>query len=716
MANKEQLRILKREGVEAWNQWRKNNPDKEINLRGADLREKNLSGVDFSKADIRSTNFTGATLGGAKFCKAKAGLQKRWAIGLVIVSLFIAFVSGLFSTMSSLGFLYVLSENARLNNDQKIISILILSVINIIFFYVTINKGLVAGISSFAVAGGVAGGVAVAVTFAETGAFGVVAFLGVIAGAGGVAGGVALAGAVAGAVAGAGAFAFAVAVTVAVTTTVAASAVLAVGVVLAGGVAGAFAVTLTVAVGVAVTFVLLSAYIGWRSIKGDERDALVRSFAVAFAATGGTNFQGANLTDANFTKARLKSTDLRKATLTRVCWYGAKMLDRVRPEETYLRNEPLRQLLITGEGQNQNFDRLDLRGINLQNANLQDASFIGTDLNRANLQNANLSGAKLVQTLLEGADLTRATLTGACIEDWGISNTTKLIQIDCDEIFLKLSTKEPLYRQRRPADQERNFEPGEFAKLAQKIPNTVDLVFKDGIDWQTFLKTFQELRVESDTGELPVIQTIENKGDGAFVIRVKVPKQVDEAEYERKFRLKYELKLEAQDKEIKLLCEQKELYSQQIEDIRKNNEDIRKNNTDLMGIVKTMAEKETTKYDQRGAKINIGSYVDTAQSGSHQQGYANQTNYETPDQNLAEAAAEIQKLLEQLSQNNPTTTNRGKMKVVAEVVDQIESNPTLKVRVINSLKAGGTETLKVAINHPLVNILMATIEGWQEAE
>ena len=89
---------------------------------------------------------------------------------------------------------------------------------------------------------------------------------------------------------------------------------------------------------------------------------------------------------------------------------------------------------------------------------------------------------------------------------------------------------------------------------------------------------------------------------------------------------------------------------------------------------------------------------------------------EAERQNLAEAAAEIQQLLEQLSQTYPTSTNKEKMAVVAEAVDQIENNPTLKARVINALKAGGTEAFKEAINHPLVNILIATIEGWQEAE
>jgi hypothetical protein len=130
---------------------------------------------------------------------------------------------------------------------------------------------------------------------------------------------------------------------------------------------------------------------------------------------------------------------------------------------------------------------------------------------------------------------------------------------------------------------------------------------------------------------------------------------------------------------------------------------------------KSMSEAYQSKYDQRGAQI--GSQVDTAQSGSRQQSINKQYNY-APEQrqNLVEAAAEIQQLLEQLSQTYPTSTNAEKMKVVAEAADRIERNPTLKARVINALKAGGTEAVKEAINHPLVNILVATIEGWQDTE
>ncbi len=91
-------------------------------------------------------------------------------------------------------------------------------------------------------------------------------------------------------------------------------------------------------------------------------------------------------------------------------------------------------------------------------------------------------------------------------------------------------------------------------------------------------------------------------------------------------------------------------------------------------------------------------------------------NNEASQQNLTEAAKEIQALLEQLSQTYPSNTSKEKNIVVGEVVDQIENNPTLKGKVINALKSGGVEAFKEAINHPLVNILVATIDGWQNAD
>lgn len=62
---------------------------------------------------------------------------------------------------------------------------------------------------------------------------------------------------------------------------------------------------------------------------------------------------------------------------------------------------------------------------------------------------------------------------------------------------------------------------------------------------------------------------------------------------------------------------------------------------------------------------------------------------EAQKQNLAEAAAEIQQLLEELSQTYPTSTTKQKMDVAGIAIDRIESDPIWKRRAINAVKQGG---------------------------
>ena len=64
------------------------------NLQGCSFKGKDLTGANFSKADIRGANFTNAILKGADFTGAKAGLQRRWVIGLLIVALLLSLLSG----------------------------------------------------------------------------------------------------------------------------------------------------------------------------------------------------------------------------------------------------------------------------------------------------------------------------------------------------------------------------------------------------------------------------------------------------------------------------------------------------------------------------------------------------------------------------------------------------------------------------------------------
>ena len=79
MANEEQLAIL-RQGVEVWNEWRKENPNNDIDLSWAKLRNSDLGGANLSETkltriDLRSTvltdvDFRNALLTGADLREA----------------------------------------------------------------------------------------------------------------------------------------------------------------------------------------------------------------------------------------------------------------------------------------------------------------------------------------------------------------------------------------------------------------------------------------------------------------------------------------------------------------------------------------------------------------------------------------------------------------------------------------------------------------------
>ncbi len=81
------------------------------------------------------------------------------------------------------------------------------------------------------------------------------------------------------------------------------------------------------------------------------------------------------------------------------------------------------------------------------------------------------------------------------------------------------------------------------------------------------------------------------------------------------------------------------------------------------------------------------------------------------EQNLLEAAAEIQKLLNQISETHPTETTQEKMVIAAEAVEKIENSPTLKQRVASALKGGNIAELTTRIVHPAAAIAIAALAG-----
>lgn len=679
-----------------------------INIRGKSFQGKDLSGADFSEADIRGTNFAKANLTGAKFIGAKAGLTKRWAIALLCICLVMSGLSGFLALFLGLLVQYIMSPNP----DEAImgwVSLFFFSAFSFFFIYQGINYAVVAG----AFAGAVAFAGAFAVAGAKARAFiGVGAFA--VAFAVAVAVAFAVTGAVAEAfvVAAAGAFAVAGAFTFAVAGTVA----------FAGAFAGARAFT------GAFLFLLLYVYLGWRAIKGDPRDTWIRTIAVAFAASGGTNFDKANLTDVNFTNANLKNTNFKDAILTRTCFKKTKQLDLARLGETYLNISQVRELVTTGQGQDKNFDRLNLQGVYLKEANLFGASFIEANLQQACLQDANLSDARLVHTLLDQTDLTGANLTGAYIEGWNITTETKLNGVKCDYVYMRLppdkcpsfialspeERRDPNPR-RQPANWNEVFKDGDFADFITPMRETLNLYHNKPTDPRLIALAFQQLIDENPHADIELI-SIEKKGKqkDKLVIRAETAPRTNQAALSATYskNLEYLQSLPA-EAIIALLIEREstiKLLSELIEIKHKSPELLISNLPNFTANQNQGDTMSENTYNLNQAKFGGG----FAGTGGTQTGGT--FNDYSSKQKLSEAAGEIQKLLKQLELSNPTTTEIDKVTVAAKAAEEIKKNPMLKDRAIAALKSGGTEAFKEAVDHPLVNILVAIIEGWMQGE
>jgi uncharacterized protein YjbI with pentapeptide repeats len=483
------------------------------NLRGRNFKGQDLAGANFSYADIRGANFTNANLRGANFSYAKAGLQRRWAIFLALVSWLLSGFSGFIWAYNGILVSYILDSSSKESQIAGWIALIIL----IAIFVVTINQKVAPSLSAVAFAFAVTLAIAFAILGAAEAANGFRALICTTAAI--QFGDFAVARAVAGAGTFAGVGAFAIAgVGVGVL-------VIKFSVVKAGTIAFAVAIG-----GIAALF---SIYISWRAMKEDQKHPTVRNLAITFAKRGGTSFRNANLTNAVFYKAVLKSTDFCNTILTNTSWHQAKGLDYVSPGLTYLENSQVRQLLITGQGQDKNFDGQKLRGINLKKANLADASFIGADLSEANLQDADLSRAKLKQTQLDGTDLTGATLTAAYIENWGITNTTKLHGVRCEHIFMRLPTKEYLNPLRKPDNEREFFKDGDFANFIKPIFDTLDLYHNQGVDPRAVAIAFKNLAENHPEAELKIV-AMEKRGD-KFLLRAKTAAGSDKSKLSREY-------------------------------------------------------------------------------------------------------------------------------------------------------------------------------------
>ncbi len=575
------------------------------NLRGRNFRGQDLRGASFVNADIRGANFTDAELQGADFTGAIAGLQKRWAIGqgvlafcISIVVNFLLFILIAFSLLVLfresftksffilpaiaiillIGFLLILIRTGF--TSKSLSNILIISIISSLIIPIL---SMIAGIGS-------------TYNYSQA-SFGIVIFL-----------------------------FFSWMITSFTFLIVLMSAIVFINL-------GSFLISLTIVVGLVSLLLFISDtsislmvrttsimvldifsfmvavagfYVALRSNKGDEKFAIVRSIGLAFGALGGTSFSGSDLTDANFTQAKLKSTNFansrkRITNLTRTRWQDSKKLDKARPGNSIFSNFKVLQLLTTGQGINQDFSQFNLRGANLDSAQLNGANLKNADLTQASLHQADLQNANLTELQAVGTDFTKTYLTGACLEAWNIDQAN-LSGIDCAFYFLRETPDNRGSRDRRPHDPDRTYEPGDAEKMLTEARNVVEVLLKHCTNAKDLAQSLQRL---TETYPESILQKLERKDNSDFLVTLTVPPDTDKANVETLLHTAYD--------EIRALRgEVKDLHTLRAVDLKDALLAIANNPANLIQTIQqTTGDHTMTTQENQNISAGSGSFINT---------------------------------------------------------------------------------------------------------
>jgi uncharacterized protein YjbI with pentapeptide repeats len=304
-----------------------------------------------------------------------------------------------------------------------------------------------------------------------------------------------------------------------------------------------------------------------------------------------------NLSQAHFNGATFRRADLTQANLSQAHLKAADFYD------TRLIEVNLRKANLKGA----NLQEVDFRGAELSGANLSGANLSGANLSKADLSGANLSDAKLIRTQALAANFEEATLTGACIEDWNINGETNLNCTTCLYIYLQ-----EYQQDRRPHVGE--FAPGEFTQLFQEALETVDLIFRDGVNWKAFAYSFANTQIVHE--DIPLgIQSIENKGDGTVLIKVGVTANTDKGKIYEDFWSNYKFVQEALEKQYQARISDKNEHINQLFDL------VNYLQEQLGTIPKIMAKAYTIKYDFYGSVASVGNEGVQGNLATENQGY-----------------------------------------------------------------------------------------------
>ncbi|MEO0535901.1 MAG: pentapeptide repeat-containing protein [Cyanobacteria bacterium P01_A01_bin.123] len=308
----------------------------------------------------------------------------------------------------------------------------------------------------------------------------------------------------------------------------------------------------------------------WNEWRRANPDALINleGADLSHSNLDHVNLDHVNLDHVNLDYVNLSHANLCSAHLSCAYLWGADLVG-ASLSRAYLGNAQLSNAHLSG-------GRLSggrLSGGHLSGADLWCTDLSDADLSDANLSDADLTNANLAIASVLGANFSGAVLTGACIEDWNINSQTNLAGIICEYIYLQQGQQK-----RRPLSG--TFAPGDFARLVQKTVSTIDLIFRNGINWEAFAQSYEQLRIEAGSDELK-IKSIEDKDDGGFVVRVNTPPGADNAKIQQFLEENYQKRLKAIE----------DRYRAQLQAKDEKLDIYRQENTNLWAIAQALATR-----------------------------------------------------------------------------------------------------------------------------
>jgi uncharacterized protein YjbI with pentapeptide repeats len=445
----------------------------------------------------------------------------------------------------------------------------------------------------------------------------------------------------------------------------------------------------------------------------------LRGADLSGAKLHGTKFMNVNLSQAKLLQANLSGANLRRATLGKADLRGAD-LSRSNLVEAYLEEAILAEAYLYEANLNSAnlfkailfqayffgatlnraiLSRADIGGANLSTAELSGAiltaaNLSDADLTFANLSKAKLSGANLSATKALGTDFRGAILTGACIADWNTNDETSLGDVFCKYVYRKFDFNNNQKSERCPYG--RNYEPGEFKKVFQKVQDTIELIIGNGVDWAAFAYSFRELQVKQEDQPLEI--TGINNRDGVIVVQVKVPQGADKEKVKDDFYKGYEFAHKALEGQFQARLNDK-------------NEEINR----LFYLVNQLSEKlgEVPKLMAENPKIQQSFHAPVGSVAGEVQGDQKtiQHNY-APEQKqtLTEAATEIQNLLKQL-QSEGFSLDDAQKQVASDLLNRVQNNPTFKSRLESWARYLGDAAANGLIGEAVVTVFKSVLQS-----